>query len=245
MWKIRDAPPGAKKVPSNFQSRPAIHNCDGDCSRASADIQSIFLREAKGEAFGAHQGSTTYFFSPAACCVPPRDEIVYRFPPRRLSMLIFSQCPHCQAEHELTPKLLGDKVNCQRCYRAFVVAEMEKKTDDGPDDAPIALQSAFTAGRSSKTDSPLAGARSRPKDGKRSLRLPPPPTERWSPRANDEDAAGQRFPEFQHDSKALRRFTKRERLVNDHSWLMAVGFFLTTVVVFGFLLWLVFLLARR
>jgi hypothetical protein len=156
-------------------------------------------------------------------------------------MLILTICPKCTTEHELTPKLLGDTINCLRCQQPFVVQEAQPQ-----DEAPIVVQSAFAA--DSVFEDPLATARSTPSRSeirqtsvKHPLTVPPPPVERWTPETADEPEL---FPEFDHDSRELRDFLKREENCGDHSWLLAAGLLAATLMVLAFLIWFVYLLVR-
>jgi hypothetical protein len=160
-------------------------------------------------------------------------------------MLILSLCTHCQAEHELSPKLLGDTINCLQCSQPFVVVQTVNKDD------PILVQSVFAA--EAALDEPLATAavptsamKSRmKKDEKHSLIVPPPPKEKWSPELADSDDVEGRFPEFRPHSAEVRRFVDRAKNSQDYSWLLAVGLFAATLMVMTFLVWFIYLLLHR
>ena len=146
-------------------------------------------------------------------------------------MLIICHCPHCKAEHELSPKLLGDEILCQKCTQRFIVKETpptEKKV--------IPLQSSFsdrTRTQREEMNSAVVETQKQLREGKISLILPPPPIEHWSS-VKDKDGPKPRFAEFQHDSRAVRRFLERDD-VSDYSWLLVIGLTFSMLLVLGFL----------
>lgn len=162
-------------------------------------------------------------------------------------MIIFSYCPHCRAEHELSDKLVGQSIICQSCEVEFVVKSgpppVEEKT--------IAVESLFVPSSGSQRDEPTGGhpqgvrARTRLANGKHALVLPPPPIEQWSANKSKKKEEESEFCEFDHDSRDLRRFLEREEHADDYAWLLAVGLFFSTLLVFGFLAWFIYLITFR
>jgi hypothetical protein len=154
-------------------------------------------------------------------------------------MLICCLCPLCQAEHELSEKLIGDTIACPKCGQPFTVKESERKEER------IGLHTAFNDNRrpqdgESTTSSPKD--KSHIRNGKHSLILPPPPKEHWSNK-KDKDEPAERFPEFRHKSRAVREFLERDD-VSDYSWLLVAGLIASTMLVLTFLAFFIYLLVR-
>ena len=160
--------------------------------------------------------------------------------------LILSLCPKCRTEHELSDKLLGQKVVCQGCNQQFEVSATQRK----PEEDTFNMQSFFGA---PPTEAELPDSEPKRKrqgkmrltpEGKHILSVPPPPLERWAGRKNDkDDEDSQPFRDFRHNSRVLKEFRAREE-GSDYSGLLIVGMFLTTLIVFGFLGWLTYLIVR-
>lgn len=151
-------------------------------------------------------------------------------------MLIFSLCPHCQAEHELSKKLIGEEILCQKCNQPFKVKEATKKEEK------IGLQSSFDRQRRQEESETSKKARFRVQDGKLSLVVPPPPREHWSAK-KDRTEPEPRFKEFRQNSKAVKCFLERED-VSDYSGLLVVGLIASTLLVMAFLGFLIYLIVK-
>jgi hypothetical protein len=158
-------------------------------------------------------------------------------------MLITCYCPKCEAEHEVSDKLLGQSISCQTCGKPFAVQSAAGK----PEAATFGVQSVFAAsGADDDEDDKAAKGRMKPRltaDGKHALTLPPPPPEQWSgkPSKNAEEDEDDRFREFRHNSRDLRDFLEREQ-GSDLSWLLVIGLLATTLAVFSLLGWLAYLI---
>lgn len=154
-------------------------------------------------------------------------------------MVIHSLCTHCQAEHELSRKLAGDTIYCQKCGQPFVVKETR---NEGP--RTIALHSSFENKNPWAVDEAASAQQSklRARNGKHSLTVRPPPKEHWSAKTDSDDPEV-RFPRFEHDSRAVQKFLRRHE-VSDYSWLLLAGMIFTTLLVLAFLGFVIYLIVK-